>query len=119
MSHATLYVRFPDGCLRYGIYSGTADTARGALFDSPEQAWSAKDDDAVDWWPDGDGPVVPVEVATDYGGGCGWRGTAARNALADGFDPYESDGRSDGLPHWAVYPGVVVDGSRMVREIES
>jgi len=108
MSRATLYVLFPDGRLRYGIYNGTADLAMPCLHDTPGQAWdhwfSPDGGGAGDWtgWHPGEG--VDVRVATDYGGGFAWRGTATHDRLTSGHDGPENYAYSDGLPAWAVYP---------------
>jgi hypothetical protein len=99
VSRATLYVRFPDGTLRYGLYNGTDDEMWAPLYDTPQAAWGG-----YSWSPSADtGEGEPVEIATDYGGGGSWTGTATRNEVtspADGEDNYER-----GLPGWAVYPG--------------
>lgn len=105
MSRANLYVLFPDGSLRYGIYNGTADIALPTLSATPEGAWDAWRSGQSDWydtWRDGDGE--PVRVATDYGGGFCWRATATPDRLTSGHDPHENYAYSDGLPDWATYP---------------
>lgn len=103
MSRATLYVRFPDGSLRYGLYCGTTDIVWPRLYATPDQAWDAYDDEG-DYIP-GDGE--PVDVATDYGGGQHWTATATREFVTSQHDwdsRYEADNERDGLPDWAVYP---------------
>lgn len=115
MSRGNLYVRFPDGGLRYGIYNGTCDTAEPYLFDHPDQAWDT-------WY--GRRPVpaevmdgaVEVDIATDYGGGCSWQGKANLTTLTEGHAPhgletwggwasgYEPVPVTRGEPDWAVYP---------------
>lgn len=104
MSRATLYVRFPDGTLRYGIYNGTSDIARSELTDTPQHAWGGYQDD-VD-----PGPDEAVDIASDYGGGFAWKGTATRTQLTSGHDMMEADADSyfNSLPDWAVYPKKVV-----------
>lgn len=43
MSRQNVTVIFPDGTERYGLYNGTADVLWPALFDTPNDAWDAKD----------------------------------------------------------------------------
>lgn len=113
MSHANLYVRFPDGAVRYGIYSGTADVACRELHGSPAAAWDAYEDHqcytAATLIPWG---TVPVDIATDYGNGFAWRGHATRDVLVTGRFPFgmdgaggaviepPADGYTEGLPDW-------------------
>lgn len=106
MSDALLQVRFPDGTVRFGCYHGTTDSPYNALVEDParwleSRAWVLADDD-------GGGASVPVEIATNYGGGSHWKGTAKPSHLVDlglfwpddGWsDPYIRD-RKDGLPEW-------------------
>lgn len=101
MSRATLYVRFPDGSLRYGLYDGTSDFAWAQLYATPSEAWDAYGSEPYDF-DDGDGE--PVDVATDYGAGFSWRGTATRDFLTSGYEPYENDSYESGEPSWARYP---------------
>ena len=105
MSRANLFVRMPDGEVRYGIYNGTIDMAETRLYDTPAQAW--------DGWHDGTscdrdaepGAGEPVIVATDYGGdGWAWEATATRDHLMSGTEPYETDGEFLPMPEWARYP---------------
>lgn len=100
MSRATLYVQFPDGTVRYGLYDGTSDVACSPLYSSPHAAWDVYDLSGSD----GEVPdeAERVHVASDYGGGFSWVGLATRDRLVGGFEPdvdYES-----GLPSWARYP---------------
>jgi hypothetical protein len=95
MSRGTLFVKFPDGAVRYGIYNGTSDFAQPPLFDHPNDAW--------EWWSayykggvggginpslwfeslDDTEPVLePVTIYTDYGGGMSWECRASRQALS-------------------------------------
>lgn len=103
MSRATLYVRFPDGEIRYGIYDNHADSAVGQLHDAPGLAWDAQGDEGDTLPPATPEPGVPVDIATDYADGSTWRGTATRNTLTAGFDlTDESLEATDGLPPWVV-----------------
>lgn len=119
MSRATLYVRFPDGEIRYGIYNGTIDAAGFfALVGTVDEAWDAKADDNFERYPEPVGPVEPVEIATDYGGGFHWIGAAARNTLVNGNDPYfadEAGATIDGLPLWAE--SRTIEGETVQRQL--
>lgn len=100
MSRATLYVRFPDGSLRYGLYDGTGGIVWPRLYDTPDEAWEA--DDYSSQYKAGAGCFV--DVATDYGGGKHWTATATRECVTSmRFDEDRAD-ESEGLPDWAVYP---------------
>lgn len=103
MSRALLYVRFADGSVKYGQFSG--DVAGSPLYDTPADAWDYYDEDAEDYSLPRDGE--PVDIAANYGNGLAWVGTATRHHLTGGFDPYER-GASPvrGLPDWARYPAV-------------
>jgi hypothetical protein len=100
MSRATLFVRFPDGTIRYGIYNGTSDIARPPLFDTLDGAWAHRFED----WPDYEEESgEPVDVATNYGGGFSWKGTATKEYLTSGHNIMEvskEDYKLD-LPSWA------------------
>lgn len=103
MSRATLYVKFPDGSLRYGLYNGTDDFAWTELTAAPHMAWNGEQDSVEP------GPEVSVAIATDYGGGFAWEGTATKKALVKGtlVDDNEDVVWTDRtLPSWAVYPDV-------------
>lgn len=100
MSRATLFVKFPDGKIRYGIYNGRVDIARPMLYDTIDEAWHNRFED---WSEYEEGSGEPVEVATNYGGGFCWRGTATKEHLTSAHDPWaldEFDYRSI-LPDWA------------------
>ena len=103
MSRATLYVQFPDGTVRYGLYNGTSDYAWPKLYATPEEAW-----DAYDSQPragEHPGVATPVRLATDYGHGFSWPGMATQDEVTAGHDAFgEGDGYESGLPAWAVYP---------------
>lgn len=102
MGDHALYVRYPDGTVRYGIYQSTADMALSDLVDTP---------DAADpptyyanrrrWAEIPDVLGEPVDIATVYGGGFAWHGTATQDYITSGLDPWE-DGqqRTDGIPAW-------------------
>lgn len=106
MSDHPLYVRFPDGTVRYGLYQSTADMAFADLVDTFEA--TQRFEYYVNrrrWDAAPDGPGVPVDVATTYGGGFAWRGTATEDYITSGCDPWE-DGqqRTDGIPVWVSDP---------------
>jgi hypothetical protein len=102
MGDHPLYVRFPDGTIRYGLYQSTADIAFSDLVDTfeatqrPEYYANRRHWDAAP-----EGPGVPVEIATVYGGGFAWCGTATEDYIISGRDPWE-DGQecTDGIPAW-------------------
>lgn len=100
MSRANLYVLFSDGIVRYGLYNGSTDMPVCApLYDRPQDAWDAYDLTCADGSREGE----PVRIATDYGGGGSWNGTATRDRVTG--DPRgEEDGYEQGEPGWATYP---------------
>lgn len=99
MSRATLYVLFPDGTVRYGLYNGSTDMPVCApLYDHPQDAWDAYDLTVAN----GSGEGEPVRIATDYGGGGNWDGTATLERVTS--DAQGEDGYENGLPGWATYP---------------
>jgi hypothetical protein len=126
VSRANLYVLFPDGTVRYGIYNGTSDIASEALYDDPAQAWEpGRGGEAQEGAAD-----LPVRIATDYGGGCSWDGRATLNRITEGCAPNGLQGQAgnwiskpatnyqDGEPNWATYPPpITLDPVR--REIEA
>lgn len=114
-----MWVRFPDGDIRYGIYNGTSDLAFPFLLStSNADAWdrysaardrysaaSAADrgDDLLGYEDEPDGEVFDVRIATNYGGGWSWSGRAAKNVLVDGLDPWGDEhyaSHVDGVPDW-------------------
>jgi hypothetical protein len=109
VSSGTLFVRFPDGEVRYGIYHGTCDIANDRLFATSDEAWEARVTGAHNWPLDSPEPAVtePVSIYTNYGGGFYWEGRASREMLTDGHQPYgdewDGSGRThmtDGAPEW-------------------
>lgn len=113
MSRSTLYVRFPDGEVRFGIFNDTVGVAVPPLFDTEREAW--------DWWGEyyGGTWVLPpahedrdihdVELAlpaVQY-----WRGLATRHLIVGPIDPYDAD-QSTGLPDWLE--GSLAEGWRPV-----
>ncbi len=102
MSDHPLYVRFPDGTVRYGLYQSTADLAFPDLVDTFEATQRREYHlNRRSWYATPEEPGDPVDVATDYGGGFTWHGTATQNYITSGLDPWE-DGqqRTDGIPAW-------------------
>lgn len=99
-STANLFVKFPDGTVRYGSYGATADVARPRLFTYLIDA-RRYEPCLTDWtdWRAGEGE--PVDLATDYGNGFQWSGTATPTRLTSGNEPFEDDLCIDGLPDWA------------------
>lgn len=98
MSRATLYVKFPDGSLRYGLYNGSSDFAWSELTATPHMAWAGEKDSVEA------GPEVPVAIATDYGDGFAWEGTSTKQALVTGVLADTVPWTDNKLPSWAVYP---------------
>lgn len=106
MGKSTLYVRFPDETVRYGIYNDTADLPWPNLFATNPEAWAAFLAHTIpDWDVEPDGAVVSVEIADEVQY---WPGTAAPNRLVDdgrrvtpgwGGDDYFADSRL-GVPGW-------------------
>lgn len=94
MSRALLRVRFNDGLILQGVYSGTSDSCYPPLQDMSEE---------LIWRPDvmrRDEDIVlsePVVIASDYGGGFYWEGEACRTSkqITKGFHPF-------GLESWAT-----------------
>lgn len=104
MADHPLYVRFPDDTIRYGLYRSSCDLALPDLVDTYEATQQPEYYTNQRRWNDvSDGPYVPVDVATNYGRGFAWRGTATPDYLATGCDPFE-DGRQQtgGLPAWVT-----------------
>ncbi len=102
MGDHSLYVRFPDGTIRHGLYQSTADLAFPELvntFQATQQPEYYLNRRPWDYTPDG--PSTPVDIATVYGGGFAWHGTATKDYITSGLDPWE-DGqqRTDGIPTW-------------------
>jgi hypothetical protein len=102
MGDHPLYVRFPDGTIRHGLYQSTADMAFADLvdtFEATQQPEYYANRHRWDYTPED--PGVPVDVATVYGGGFAWHGTATQDYITSGRDPFE-DGQqhTDGIPTW-------------------
>lgn len=102
MGDHSLYVRFPDGTVRYGRYQSTADVAHLDLVDTFKAAhepefwtvWQHRESP-----PDGAGE--PVDIATTYADGFAWRGTATPECITSGADPFEEGQQHvDGIPTW-------------------
>ncbi len=110
MSSGFALVRFPNGEIRYGVYSGTVDFLHRGLYDTMKEAFASYRAGAL---TDPVGDREEVEVYTNYGGGMWWTGTAWRNAAADdAVDPWNllfefgqrtgpETVRHDGMPEWA------------------
>lgn len=86
MSSAWAAVRFPDGTVRAASYSGTSDILRPRLVDTLRAASALRD--APGWELMSEGPIEPVDIYSDYGGGFWWQGQAARNLVVDGTAPF-------------------------------
>jgi len=97
MSSATAAVRFPDGLVRWCMYHGTSDVLIPKLHDTLIAAWDDRS------WLDGEpaGEVHAVDIATNYGNGFHWRGTATREQVIEPLEPWDADcGMTDGEPEW-------------------
>lgn len=101
MADRPLYVRFPDGEIRHGIYRSSVDRALPELFPTREAGKSARwrHGERYDYDETVDGSGEPVELATSYGGGFYWAGKATRDWITSGRDPFD-DVHSDGTPLW-------------------
>ena len=102
MGDHPLYVRYPDGTVRYGIYQSTADLALSDLVDTFDATQTPEFyTNRRAWYDTPEGPGEPVDIATVYGGGFAWHGTATENHITSGCDPWE-DGQqiTDGIPAW-------------------
>lgn len=103
MGDHSLYVRFPDGTVRHGLYRSSCDLALPDLVDTFEATQGPGYYANQRRWDDVPaGPGVPVEVATVYGGGFAWRGTAVPDYLLSGADPWEGGSPTDGVPDWVT-----------------
>jgi hypothetical protein len=97
MSRATLYVLFPDGAIRFGLYNGTTDVCCAPLYATVDEAWDTYDLTAAD----GEGPGWAVQMATDYGDGSWWTGLAQRDRVISPSDLWgEEVDVHEGLPDW-------------------
>lgn len=114
MSSGGMAVRFPDGTILYGRYSGTVDMAHPSLHPS----WDEVPPKNRHPWPDEPtGSPEPVEIATNYGGGFYWPGLAYRTETGGVLDSgslypwgvefsmsgptqHEPEWRKDGEPEW-------------------
>jgi hypothetical protein len=63
-----------------------------ALYDTMQEAWQAREDPDThsNGYPEPIGEIEPVEIYSNYGHGMWWAGTAARNTVVQGIDPYDS-----------------------------
>jgi hypothetical protein len=100
MSGGMLFARFPDGKVKYGEYRGTSDTALPFLTDNPSDVFRKYKEGDYSWEENPDDEVLPVDLATNYGGGFHWKGFATHDTITEGFDPYEDGNLVDGLPDW-------------------
>lgn len=93
MSSAPLAVRFPDGEIRWGIYSGTVDIALPWLFATDDEAWDQNQKQMRTWDEKPIGEVFEVDVFSYYGYGFWWRGRATKDLYLgpygdpNGLDP--------------------------------
>ncbi len=102
MSRATGIVRFEsDGSFAYFLYNGTVDVCWTRLVGTIGEAWGTEGRSYYNAPPNEQGhadrfrccacgqPPEKVEIATDYGYGFHWPGTACRYccALLDGHNP--------------------------------
>lgn len=102
MGDHALYVRYPDGTVRYGLYQSTADVAFADLVDTFDATQTPEYYANRRHWDDAPKAAgEPVDIATVYGGGFAWHGTATKDYITSGLDPWE-DGQqiTDGIPAW-------------------
>jgi hypothetical protein len=110
VSRASLWVRFPDGTVKCGIYNGTVDQVWPPLFDTSDEAWDAwhtyydvRSAAAEHWFDYEDNAGEVVEVAVDYGRGSCWRATATRThvtSMLSWDERIDAEVEHDGLPEW-------------------
>jgi len=100
MGVSRLFVRFPDGVIRFGSYQDTADVPYSGLVDDLTDVA-----EVLKMIPPSDIHVgdVEVEIYCDYGGGFYWKGMALNNWLTDtgySLDERFVGGHTDGAPEW-------------------
>ena len=105
MSRASMWVRFPNGEVRHGIYDGTTDLAYPPVYDTSEEAWAAYKSGEIYRRMDADasqpGEGESVVVACNYGYGFWWKATATRDFVTSMLDCDErgdAEAEHDGLP---------------------
>lgn len=98
MSDAGLQVKFDNGIILHGLYYGTADIAMRELTTDITNRLNM-----VECVRCFCGSEEKVIIATDYGNGSHWEGTACQKCkcITSGFDPYDV-GYEDGKPDWWI-----------------
>lgn len=93
MGESRLYVRFPDGVVRYGGFQNTADVVllNGRLFNDPPFG-RMRDLDLLPALDEDTDGAVPVEVWCVYGFGSSWIGRATPTRLLPPHDLLSVDG---------------------------
>ena len=89
MSRTTGKAKFPDGSVLYFVYQGTTDTCDPRLHLNSEAAWQTNDQASDYEYLVSAQDEIEVELATTYGGGKYWKGTASKSKmmLIDGIRP--------------------------------
>ena len=106
MSHANGQVKFSDGTIMHYEYDGTVDVVCNCLYKDYEEM-------NINWRKQPNmqctcGNSEPVQIATDYGFGFWWPGSACRycraivTGLGTGMDESLYGKENDGLPSWWV-----------------
>ena len=94
MSHAYGFARIPSGRVLFFEYDGTADICIPKLYATCEEVYKFWRKGEADTWADCPHySTVPVDIATDYGYGYGWKGTACLECprLLTGLNPYDGE----------------------------
>lgn len=110
MSHAYGFVKTPSGRVLFFEYDGTSDVCIPKLYDTCEKVkknWRTADINV--WARCPHDTETPVDIATDYGYGYGWKGTACLECpcLITGLKPFQTEfewertSLDDREPEWA------------------
>lgn len=100
MGTDALYVRFPDGQIRFGLYYSATDTVSPRLLGSVDEAFEVAGAWDLHYPRDLEGGGEPVEVASAYAGYFWWRATATRDWLTSHRDPFETTVTVRGMSDW-------------------
>lgn len=101
MGDHQLYVRFPDGEIRFGIYYGASDHACPRLYNSPGEAWAVNSAWDLHYPTALENTGEPVQIATVYGNGFWWPATATRDWITSQRAPFGTGAETNvGTPAW-------------------
>lgn len=113
MSHSPAAIRFENGDIYHCEYNGTIDMMLPNYYDTYIDMFANWRDQNFDKYKTCEHPTEPIRIASTYGGGFNWKGTACRECkvIIDGISPHpnydigessESTDYQNGLPDW--YP---------------